>query len=74
MARQRGEHIDWHARYALDPVSGLLPYRVQLFAEVVAQAWLRLDASSQAREALTRPWISAVVDLSAAARFLLDGA
>lgn len=63
-------HIEWHAKNAVDPVSGLLPLHIQLFAELVAQAWLRLKALSVVPPQ-ARPWIDAVVELSTATSFLL---
>jgi len=67
-----GAHIEWYVENAIDVVSGLLPLRIQLFAEVVAQAWLRLKSRSQ-KPPRTRPWIDGVVALSMATRFFLEG-
>jgi len=58
--------------HAVDPVSGLLPLRIQLFSEVVAQAWVRLKSRSP-KPPPTRSWIDGVVALSMAARFFVDG-
>jgi len=67
-----GAHVDWHAENATDPVSGLLPLRIQLFSEVVAHAWLRVK-NGNGSPPPSRPWIDGVVTLSTAAQFFLDG-
>ena len=63
-------HVEWHAQHTVDPVSKLLPLHIQLFAEVVAQAWLRLKQRSESTPP-SRPWIEGVVELSTAASFFL---
>lgn len=69
---QLEKHVEWHASNARDPISGLLPLRIQLFCEVVAQAWLRLRARNES-PLLSRPWLDGVVELAAAANFFLGG-